>query len=619
MSQTSHSSDLINVVALLGAAVVAIPLFRRLGLGSVLGYLAAGLAIGPFGLGLFDDPQAILHVAELGVVMFLFVIGLEMRPSHLWSLRKEIFGLGTLQICVCALVLTGIGIVGLGFAPAVAFVAASGFVLTSTAVVMQLLAERGDVALPPGQKIVAILLFEDLLIVPLLAIVAWMGTSGDPQVASQRWHDIGIGLACIVGLLVAGRWLLNPLFRILAASKAREVMTAAALLVVLGAALLMQVGGLSMAMGAFLAGVLLSESTFRHQIEADIEPFRGILLGLFFLGVGMSLDLRVVVADWRLIVTGVVALMLGKAACIYLVARLMRSDHRQALDRGVLMAQGGEFAFVLFAAAAASGVIDAQVNASLTAIVVLSMALTPLFVLLQRRLTPPAEVSLDGVEAASGQTGSVLIIGFGRFGQVASQSLLSRDVDVTIIDNDIEMIRSAEEFGFKIYYGDGTRLDVLHASGAHSARAIAVCIDNREAANRIVELATREFPHARLLVRSFDREHSLQLIAAGVDYQIRETFESAVLFGQAALVELGVDEDEADMIAREIRRRDAERLDLEIAAGSVRAGTGLMYGNITPTVPKPTPFTPPRRESRSLNRDALPQASEETAAETRSD
>ncbi|WDJ99971.1 cation:proton antiporter [Xanthomonas campestris pv. incanae] len=616
MSQPAESSELINVVTLLGAAVVAIPLFRRLGLGSVLGYLAAGLAVGPFGLGLFDDPQAILHVAELGVVMFLFVIGLEMRPSHLWSLRSEIFGLGTVQICVCALVLTGIGIL-LGFAPPVAFVAASGFVLTSTAVVMQLLAERGDVALPSGQKIVAILLFEDLLIVPLLAIVAWMGASGDPQAASQRWQGIGIGLACIVGLLVAGRWLLNPLFRLLAASKAREVMTAAALLVVLGAALLMQVGGLSMAMGAFLAGVLLSESTFRHQIEADIEPFRGILLGLFFLGVGMSLDLRVVAADWRLILVGVLALMVGKAVCIYAVARLMRSDHRQALDRGVLMAQGGEFAFVLFAAASASGVIDAEVNASLTAIVVLSMALTPLFVLLQRRLTPAAAVSLDGVEEASGQTGSVLVIGFGRFGQVASQSLLARDVDVTIIDNDIEMIQSAEEFGFKIYYGDGTRLDVLHASGANTARAIAVCVDNREAANRIVELATREFPHAKLLVRSFDREHALELIAAGVDYQIRETFESAVAFGEVALVELGVDEDEdeARTIAREIRRRDAERLELEIAAGNVRAGAGLMYGNIMPTVPKPTPFTPPKRESRTLNRDALPQDVREETAE----
>ncbi|MCW0366545.1 monovalent cation:proton antiporter-2 (CPA2) family protein [Xanthomonas sacchari] len=605
MTSAADSSELIKVVALLGAAVVAVPVFRRLGLGSVLGYLAAGLAIGPFGLGWFSDPQAILHVAELGVVMFLFVIGLEMRPSHLWSLRKQIFGLGTAQIIVCASVLTGVGL-AFGFPLPVAFIAASGFVLTSTAVVMQLLGERGDIALPAGQKIVAILLFEDLLIVPLLAVVAWMAPVPADASAPSRWIGIGIGAAAIVGLLAAGRWLLNPLFRLLAAAKAREVMTAAALLVVLGAALLMQLGGLSMAMGAFLAGVLLSESTFRHQIEADIEPFRGILLGLFFLGVGMALNLAVVAANWTLILSGVLAFMVAKAACIYLVARLTGSDHAQALDRGVLMAQGGEFAFVLFAAASGAGVIDAQINANLTAIVVLSMALTPLFVLLYRRWAPVEAPSMEGVDAADGLTGSVLIIGFGRFGQVASQSLLARDVDVTIIDNDIEMIQSAAKFGFKIYYGDGTRLDVLHASGAHSARAIAVCVDNREAANRIVELATTEFPQAKLLVRSYDREHALELIAAGVDYHIRETFESAVEFGQAALIELGMDESEARSIAREIRRRDAERLELEIAAGDVRAGRGLMYGNITPVVPTPTPFTPPRRESRTLNPEGVP-------------
>ncbi|UYC13958.1 monovalent cation:proton antiporter-2 (CPA2) family protein [Xanthomonas sp. CFBP 8445] len=607
MTSAADSSELIKVVALLGAAVVAVPVFRRLGLGSVLGYLAAGLAIGPFGLGWFSDPQAILHVAELGVVMFLFVIGLEMRPSHLWSLRKQIFGLGTAQIIVCASVLTGVGL-AFGFPLPVAFIAASGFVLTSTAVVMQLLGERGDIALPAGQKIVAILLFEDLLIVPLLAVVAWMAPVPADASAPSRWIGIGIGAAAIVGLLAAGRWLLNPLFRLLAAAKAREVMTAAALLVVLGAALLMQLGGLSMAMGAFLAGVLLSESTFRHQIEADIEPFRGILLGLFFLGVGMALNLAVVAANWTLILSGVLAFMVAKAACIYLVARLTGSGHAQALDRGVLMAQGGEFAFVLFAAASGAGVIDAQINANLTAIVVLSMALTPLFVLLYRRWAPVEAPSMEGVDAADGLTGSVLIIGFGRFGQVASQSLLARDVDVTIIDNDIEMIQSAAKFGFKIYYGDGTRLDVLHASGAHSARAIAVCVDNREAANRIVELARHEFPQAKLLVRSYDREHALELIAAGVDYHIRETFESAVEFGQAALIELGMDESEARSIAREIRRRDAERLELEIAAGTVRAGTGLMYGNITPAVPTPTPFTPPRRESRTLNPEGVPVA-----------
>ena len=594
------STDLIKVVALLGSAVVAVPIFRKLGLGSVLGYLTAGLLIGPFGFAWFSDPQSILHVAELGVVMFLFVIGLEMRPSHLWSLRRQIFGLGALQIALCTFALTGVGL-AFGFSLPVSFVGAAGFVLTSTAIVMQLLGERGDIALPRGQKIVSILLFEDLLIVPLLALVAFMSPVVPAHAEGSRWISVGIGFASLVGLIVAGIWLLNPLFRILAAAKAREVMTAAALLVVLGAALLMDLGGLSMAMGAFLAGVLLSESTFRHQIEADIEPFRGILLGLFFLSVGMSLDVAVVMQNWPLIVSAVLAMMAVKALCIYVVARMVRSNHAEALDRAVLMAQGGEFAFVLFSAAASAQIIDATVNANLTAIVVLSMVLTPLFVIVLKRFAPKVQASMDGVEEANDLSGSVLIIGFGRFGQVMSQSLLARDVDVTIIDNDIDMIRSAEEFGFKIYYGDGTRLDVLHASGAHSARAIAVCIDGKESVNKIVELVKAEFPLVRLLVRSYDREHALELINAGVDYQIRETFESAVNFGAAALVELGVAEDEASRIAEEIRRRDAERFELEMAGGGLRAGASAMYNN---TVPKPTPFTTPKRESKALNEEA---------------
>ncbi len=606
MAVEADASELVKVVALLGAAVVMVPLFRRLGLGSVLGYFAAGLAIGPFGFGWFSDPQAILHTAELGVVMFLFVIGLEMRPSHLWGLRNEIFGLGTLQIVVCGAVLTGVCML-FGFPVNVAFIGAFGFVLTSTAVVMQLLAERGDIALPSGQKIVSILLFEDLLIVPLLAVVAFMAPVQADAGDSSRWLSVGIGAGAIVGLVLVGRFLLNPLFRILAAAKAREVMTAAALLVVLGAALLMQLGGLSMAMGAFLAGVLLSESTFRHQIEADIEPFRGILLGLFFLSVGMALDLTVVANNWPLIVSGVFALMLAKGVCIYIVARIMGSDHRQALDRGVVMAQGGEFAFVLFSAAAAAGVIGVEVNANLTAIVVLSMALTPLFVLLHDKLMPDREVSLDGVEEADGLSGSVLMIGFGRFGQVASQSLLARDVDVTIIDNDVDMIHNAERFGFKIYYGDGTRLDVLHASGAGSARAIAVCVNNAQDADRIVELVTHQFPQAKLLVRSFDREHSLRLIHAGVDYQIRETFESALQFGQVALMELGADQDDAREIAEQIRERDAERFELEMAGGSLRAGAHMVFGTALPGVPTPTPFTAPKRKARTLNADEVPE------------
>lgn len=596
------SNELVSVVALLGAAVVAVPLFRRLGLGSVLGYLAAGLAIGPFGLGWFSDPQAILHVAELGVVMFLFVIGLEMRPSHLWGLRRQIFGLGTLQIAVCALALTGVGM-AFGYSPTASFIGGMGFVLTSTAIVMQLLSERGDIALPHGQKIVSVLLFEDLLIVPLLVLVALLAPTGlapaGADVATpSRWVSIAIGAGVIAALVAAGIWLLNPLFRLLAAVRAREVMTAAALLVVLGSALLMQLGGLSMAMGAFLAGVLLSESTFRHQLEADVEPFRGLLLGLFFLGVGMALDLSVVASHWTLIVGAVLAMMAAKGACIYVVARLLKSSHVEALDRATLMAQGGEFAFVLYSTAAARGVITAEHNANFTAIVVLSMALTPLVTLLVRPLLRKPAEKTDDLEAAEGLSGSVLMIGFGRFGQVVSQSLLARGVDVTIIDNDVEMIRSASSFGFKIYYGDGTRLDVLRASGAQAAQVIAICINGNEAVNRIVELAHSEFPQARLLARSYDREHSLALIHAGVDVQVRETFESAMKFGHAALCQLGVDKADALEIVEEVRRRDAERVELEIAEG-LTAGTAMLFGNLR-AGPTPTPFTRPRQAATPL-------------------
>jgi len=570
-----------------------VPLFKRIGLGSVLGYLAAGLVIGPFGLGLFSDPQAILHVAELGVVMFLFLIGLEMQPTRLWSLRGEIFGLGLSQVLVCGLLLTGVGIAA-GLAPAVALVAAMGFVMTSTATVMLLLDERGETSTPRGQRIVSVLLLEDLAIVPLLALVAFLAPAAEQE--GSRWTSVAIGVAAIVGLVLAGRWLLNPMFRILAAARAREVMTAAALLVVLGAALLMQLGGLSMAMGAFLAGVLLSGSTFRHQLEADVEPFRGILLGLFFLSVGMSLDLSVFASNWMLIVGGTLLFMAIKAAGIYGVARLFRAGHGDALHRSAVMAQGGEFAFVLYAAGAAAGVFEAEINAIFTAIVILSMALTPLAVMSLRWLIPKEGESMDGIDAAQELDGRVLVIGFGRFGQVASQALLARGIEVAIIDTDTEMIRSAADFGFKIYYGDGTRLDVLRASGAERAQAIAVCIDNREAALRIVELVKHEFPHAKLLVRAFDREHAMKLIAADVDFQIRETFESASAFGEAALLALGVPAAEAEAIAADVRRRDYERLTLQVTGG-VNAGTDLLHSNRL----KPKPLTEPRQQGEALN------------------
>ncbi|MES2612326.1 MAG: monovalent cation:proton antiporter-2 (CPA2) family protein [Pseudomonadota bacterium] len=598
MAAAESGTELVKVVVLLAAGVIAVPLFKRLGLGSVLGYLAAGLAIGPFGLGFFSDAQTILHVAELGVVMFLFVIGLEMQPTRLWNLRRQIFGLGLAQVLVCIALLTATGVLA-GLSASVAFIAASGFVLSSTAIVMQLLDESGDTSTPRGQRIVSILLLEDLAIVPLLAIVAFLSPTPTGEAVS-RWVTVGVALAAVVGLVAVSRWLLNPLFSVLARSKAREVMTAAALLVVLGAALAMQWGGLSMAMGAFAAGVMLSESTFRHQLEADVEPFRGILLGLFFMGVGMALDIPLVLQNWPLLLGGVVACMAVKGIGVYAVARTTKAAHGEALQRTMLMAQGGEFAFVLYSAAAAAGIVEARMNAVLTAAVILSMALTPLAVLSLRWLMPPEPAQdMAGIDAADGLKGTVLIIGFGRFAQIASQLLLARGVDIAIIENDTDMIRAAAKFGFKVYYGDGTRLDVLHASGAHHAKSILVCVDDAKTTTRIVELLKHECPLVPVLARAFDRQHAIELLRLGVDYQMRETFESAMGFGMQALQTLGVDAEEVAELAERIRARDAERLQLELA-GDKDGARNFFQGNKW----VPTPLTQPQRQGRALNEEA---------------
>lgn len=581
MAGASEANDLTQVVVLLTAGVVAVPLFKRIGLGSVLGYLFAGLVIGPFGLRFFTEPQAILHVAELGVVMFLFIIGLEMQPSKLWSMRKDIFGLGAAQVLACIAGLTMVGL-ALGFQPIPSFIAGTGFVLTSTAIVMQMLQERNEISTLKGQRMIAILLFEDLAIVPLLVLVTLLGSSGAASDASERWMAVAIAFAALVALVIAGRYLLNPLFRLLAAAGAREVMTAAALLVVLGSALAMQMSGLSMAMGAFLAGVLLSESAFRHQLEADIEPFRGILLGLFFLGAGMAIDLSVIAANWQIVVISVFAYMALKGVLIYAVARLLRACHSESLERAVLMAQGGEFAFVLYAAAVSAGIIDAEANATLTATIILSMMLTPVAIFIHGRLAKPEPPRTDDLEVPENVEGTVLMIGFGRFGQIVSQPLLARGYKLSLIDKDAEFVRDASNFGFRVFYGDGSRSDILHAAGAATARAILICVDDKAAAIKIAHTAKEEFPLVPVLARAFDRGHAIDLLHAGVDFEIRETFESALVFGTQVLSVLGEDAETAADVIEEFRDLDKERFALE-TIGGIYAGRQLIRGNAQPS------------------------------------
>lgn len=579
MSDASLGVTVGPAVVMMAAAVVAVPLFRRLGLGSVLGYFAAGVLIGPSALALFDDPRAILHFSELGVVMFLFVIGLELRPMKLWAMRSEIFGLGLMQVMTAIAALSVAGWLLFELPAAVAFIAGSGFVLSSTAVIASVLQERGETSTSEGQKSIAILLFEDLMIVPLLATIAFLAPL--PR-SGSHWSEIPLALGALLLLLGVARWGLNPFFALLARARTREVLTAGALLVILGSALLMDSVGLSTAMGAFLAGVMLSSSSYRHQIESDVEPFRGLLMGLFFLAVGMSLDLSVVAAEWRLVIGLLVAFTIVKGAAVFAVARLFGSSNVQALRRTSMFLQGGEFAFVLYAAAAAGNVIDVRSSAIFSTVVILSMAATPLLMILADRLIRP-DVSLEGVEHARDLKGRILLIGFGRFGQIASQPLLSRGIELSVIDNNPDRIRDAARFGFKVFFGDGARLDILRHSGASEADAIIVCVGDAAAATRIVTLAQEEFPQASLLVRSYDRGHSVHLIRAGVDYEIRETVESAYVMGAAGLRALGFAEDEVSETVEDIRRRDSQRL-CEQVQGDEMSGSDHL---IVQPVPEP--------------------------------
>jgi monovalent cation:proton antiporter-2 (CPA2) family protein len=588
---TSDAADpagahpLVLVLILLGAAIVAVPLFQRFKLGAVLGYLAAGLVIGP-ATGLVSDIESVATVAEFGVVLFLFIIGLELKPTTLWSLRKSIFGSGSGQMLGSTLLLSGAAML-LGFGWQAALITGWALSLSSTAIALAILDERHERETAHGKASFGILLFQDLTVVPLLALASILAPRGE---GGMGLSEVGIGLSAVVALVIIGRFLLNPLFHILAKTGVREVMTAGALMIVLGAAFIMEQAHLSTALGALIAGVMLSESDFRHQLEADIEPFRGLLMGLFFLAVGLSIDLGVRTDQFLVIVAITLAGLIVKLIVTYTVMRAMGEDHAAGVKTTAYVCQFGEFGFVVFGVALTGGLLTGPAQSILACAVALSMALTPVIINAAYALTAKRghETMEEDFSSAEGR---VLIVGFGRFGQFVSQTLQAGGERVTVIDTDADRIRDAKRFKARIYYGDGTRLDILAAAGIARADALAVCTDGRATTTRIVEAVREAYPDLPIYARAHDRGHALELLKLGATITTRETFHSSIEMGRQMLIGLGIDEDEADFRVADVRARDEKRFAMQAEDG-ILAGVELIY----PTgqaVPEPKPMFEP--------------------------
>ncbi|MEM1377281.1 MAG: cation:proton antiporter [Pseudomonadota bacterium] len=551
----------LEALALIVLACLFVPLSKRLGLGPIIGYLSAGLAAGiALSLSFNENPQALLNFAEFGIVLFLFVIGLEFRPARLWEMRSVIFGRGLAQLLATSSALTILAFL-YGLEWRTALVTGFGLAMSSTALVARSLDDAGERATPFGQSTIGILLFEDLSIVPLLLLVALLApTAGSDMTFAGNAMAVAGGLGAIAFLILVGRYALDPMFGILARARVPELMTAAALGVVIFAALLMALVGLSYAMGAFIAGVLLAESSYRHQVEADIEPFRGLFLGLFFIAVGLSLNLQAVADNWWLIAIAVPLTITVKGLAVYAINRAFGVPHEKALRLGFALAQHGEFGFVLFAAAASALLLPQDTAAVLVAIVTISMAISSQ----QERLynlvagKPAPRTMLEDFADADGR---VLIIGFGRFGQMMAQTLLVEGVPVTLLDADADRVTEARRFGSRVYFGDGTNRDVLVSAGASNADLIAVCTDDPATTDRIVVLLKSAFPNAKIIARAFDRIHVIQLDAMGAHDTVRETALSAMDMGSRALKMIGFDEAEREQAMIRVRERDQQRLE----------------------------------------------------------
>jgi len=566
---------------MLGVALVFVTAFRRLRLGATLGYIVAGALIGPSVLGLFQEPELIQNVSEIGIALLLFIVGLELQPSRLWRLRKDIFGLGLLQVTFCGLALSALLYLALGISPEAALAIGLPLGLSSTAQVLPMLRAENELNTPQGERAFSILLFQDLSIVPMITIIAAMArTPPDPSVPTG-WRLAIYTVVAVVALVAFGRFVLMPVLRLIGRLGERELFTVIGLFTVIASAAVMSRFGLSTALGAFVAGVVLADSPYRHEIDSDLEPFRSILLGLFFLSVGMLLDLHLI-AERPLFVLGIAAgVIVTKTVLIGLIDRWFGGRLGHSLRLGLLLSQAGEFGFVLFAQATTAGLITPGAASLFGAVVTLSMATTPFLMRLIDRLEAREERRSKGLEGPEASPDTpVIIVGYGRFGQTVGQMLMAKRVPVTLVDTDAEMIEAAGSFGTKVYFGDGTRIDLLRTAGADQARAILFCNDNvsgsltREAVERVLEA----FPQAKVMVRTFDRRHMIELDGLDLAYTQRELFESAVKMGRAALNDAGVEPPEIDRVEREYRLRDCERLERQAKTGDIRAGQERSFG-----------------------------------------
>lgn len=557
-----------QIAVFLGATVLAVPLFRRLRLSSILGYLAAGVAIGPWGLAIVDDAEGVMHLAEFGVVLLLFVIGLELQPARLRAMRRSIFGVGTAQVLATSIVFTAIAY-ALGLPLNTAFVAGFALSLSSTPLVLQLLAERHELNTKHGRSAFAILLFQDIAVMPMLAILPLLAATGATHSWSHTLLGAGKGLGMLALVIFGGRYLLRPVLRMVAETKVTEAFTAAALLVVIGTALLMNAVGLSMALGAFVAGLLLAESEYRHELEADIAPFKGLLLGLFFMSVGMATNIGLLLEHPGRIAALVAGLILTKALLLWAIARIAGFPARQASPLAATLAHGGEFGFVLFSLAVGDGVMQRDLAQTLVIVVTISMATTPLLiklhsVLLEPRFAKPMTREFDHIDEHGSR---VLIAGFGRVGQIIARVLRMRHIPFTALEASVAQVDFVRRFGNKVYYGDPSRLELLQAAGAARAEIFVLAMDDIDASVRTAELIHKHFPHLKVFARARNRQHALKLMDLGVRYVMRETYFSSLDLAQNSLEALGLSRAEALESIRRFDDHDHKMLDQQREAG----------------------------------------------------